>query len=171
MQNSFTIRKATIADVPALAALHVTTFNETHGSFNSPTIATRKWQWQNIFRNINDSWFCFVIEKENEGLIGLAKGQLYNHVDHPEFSGELNKIYLLRKYQKLGLGKQIICKVANEFIHRGITSMLLFGDANNSSNKFYEHMGAEKLFAKNGEFHGGYGWRDLQKLALSCKNG
>jgi L-amino acid N-acyltransferase YncA len=170
VQNSFTIREATIADVPALAALHVITFSETHGSFNAPTIAARKWQWQNIFQNKNDSWFCFVIEKENEGLIGFAKGQLYNHVDHSDFSGELNKIYLLRKYQKLGLGKQIICKVANEFIQRGITSMLLFGDANNSSNKFYEQMGAEKLFAKNGEFQGGYGWRDLQKLVINCKN-
>jgi L-amino acid N-acyltransferase YncA len=170
VQIPFTIREATIADVSALAALHVATFIETHGSFNAPTIETRKWQWQNIFQKKNDSWFCFVLEKENEGLIGFAKGQLYSHADQSEFSGELNKIYLLRKYQKLGLGRQIICKVANEFIKRGVTSMLLFGDANNPSNKFYEQMGAEKLFAKNGEFHGGYGWADLQNLIVNCKN-
>ena len=170
MQNSFTVREATAADVSALSALHVTTFNETHGSFDAPTIETRKWQWQNIFQKKNDSWFCFVIEKENEGLIGFAKGQFYSHADHSEFAGELNKIYLLRKYQRLGLGRQIICKVANEFIQRGVTSMLLFGDPNNSSNKFYEQMGAEKLFAKNGEFNGGYGWRDLQNLADKTKN-
>ena len=48
--------------------------------------------------------------------------------------------------------------------------MLLFGDANNPSNNFYEQMGAEKLFAKNGEFHGGYGWTDLQRLVASRKN-
>lgn len=48
--------------------------------------------------------------------------------------------------------------------------MLLFGDANNPSNKFYEQMDAEKLFAKNGEFHGGYGWKDLKKLVAICKN-
>ena len=170
MQNSFTIREATIADLPDLAALHVASFNETHGMFNAPTIATRKWQWENIFQNKNDSWFCVVIEKENEGLIGFAKGQLYNHADHSEYLGELNKIYLLQKYQKLGLGRQLICKVANEFIQRGITSMLLFGDANSSSNKFYELMGAEKIFAKNGEFHGGYGWINLQNLVVNCKN-
>jgi L-amino acid N-acyltransferase YncA len=111
VQNSFTIRESTAADVPALATLHVTTFNETHGSIDAPTIATRKWQWQNIFQNKDDNWFCFVIEKENEDLIGFAKGQPYNHADHPEFSGELNKIYLLRKYQKSSLGRQLICKV------------------------------------------------------------
>ena len=42
--------------------------------------------------------------------------------------------------------------------------MLLFGDASSPSNGFYEHMGGEKLCAKNGDFHGGYGWHDLRKL-------
>jgi hypothetical protein len=46
--------------------------------------------------------------------------------------------------------------------------MLLFGDAGNPSNRFYEALGADKLFASNGEFHGGYGWRDLQRLASFC---
>lgn len=164
MQDTYTIREAVSADMPALAALHVTTFNETHGGLNSPTITTRKLQWENIFQHNDESWFCFVIEKQNEGLIGFAKGQSYNHAEHSEFSGELNKIYLLRKYHKLGLGRQLVFKIANEFIKRGINSMLLFGDANNPSNKFYEQIGAKKLFAKNGEFHGGYGWTDLEKL-------
>jgi hypothetical protein len=31
-------------------------------------------------------------------------------------------------------------------------------------------MGAEKLFAKNGEFHGGYGRTNLQTLVAKCKN-
>lgn len=90
-----------------LAALHVTTFNETHGSFEAPTYETREWQWQNVFQDKDDSGFCFVIEKKDEGLIGFAKEQPYYHADHAEFSGELNKIYLLRKYHKLGLGRQI----------------------------------------------------------------
>ncbi len=171
MLHSFNIRKATADDVPALAALHVLTFNETHGAFNSPTVETRRWQWQTIFQNQDDSWFCFVIEKEGGDLIGFAKGQTYHHADLPAYSGELNKIYLLREYHRLGLGRKLLCHVANEFIRRGIFSMLLFGDANNPSNGFYERMGAEKLFAKNSEFHGGYGWPNLQKLADSCDGG
>ena len=51
-----------------------------------------------------------------------------------------------------------------------IDSFLLFGDANNPSNKFYEIMGAEKLFAKNGDFHGGYGWKKIEKLLSICDN-
>jgi hypothetical protein len=47
---------------------------------------------------------------------------------------------------------------------RGVTSMLLFGDAVNPSNGFYEAFGAERLYSDTGEFHGGYGWRDLRRL-------
>ena len=46
----------------------------------------------------------------------------------------------------------------------GANSMNLFGDARNPSNGFYERMGAERTYAENGDFHGGYGWRDLGKL-------
>lgn len=162
---SYKIREATISDVSALAILHVDTFKETHGAFpDSPTCSLRQYQWQKIFEDKSDSWFVLVIEKPGEGLIGFAKGQTYEHTDQPSFSGELNKIYLLRRYQKLGLGRQLICAVAKEFLHRGIHSMLLFGDARNPSNQFYEHLGAVKLRGARGEFHGGYGWTDLHIL-------
>jgi L-amino acid N-acyltransferase YncA len=166
---SVRIRQASVNDVAALAALHVETFNETHGTYpGGPTYELRESQWQKAFDDRDESWFCFVVEKDDGSLIGFAKGQGYRHSDHAEFSGELNKIYLLRKYHKIGLGRQLVCVIAHEFIRRGITSMLLFGDANNPSNRFYEKMGAGKLFAKNGEFHGGYGWKDLQKLIRHC---
>ena len=166
---TFKLRELTINDVPALAALHVETFNETHGKHpDGPTVELRQYQWQQLFQEKDKNWFCIVIESEHGKLIGFAKGQPYNHDDLPEFSGELNKIYLLKKYHKLGLGRQLICNVAHQFVRRGISSMLLFGDENNQSNKFYERMGASKLFGKNGEFHGGYGWKDLQKLFDNC---
>ena len=163
--TSLKIRRATINDVPALAALHVVTFNETHGlTQNVPTFGMRAYQWQYAFANDDGSWFCFVIEKENRELVGFAKGLPYHHEEHAEYSGELNKIYLLKKYQRMGLGLRLVCKVASEFIDRKIFSMLLFGDAANPSNQFYEALGAERLVTKNGDFHGGYGWKDLKKL-------
>jgi hypothetical protein len=55
-----------------------------------------------------------------------------------------------------------------QFVRTTISSMLLFGEASNPSNEFYEPLGAEKLFAKSGEFHGGYGRRDLPSLAAKC---
>jgi len=166
MSNSFTIREAVYDDLSALAELHVNTFNETHGP--GPRFEVRQWQWDKAFVEKEIDWFCFVVQDETGSLVGFAKGQPYDHSDLPEISGELNKIYILRAYQKLGLGRQLICHVANEFVKRGISSMLLLGDAHNPSNGFYERMGAGRLFAKNGEFHGGYGWKDLKLLLAKC---
>jgi ribosomal protein S18 acetylase RimI-like enzyme len=164
------IREATVEDVPALARLHVTTFNETHAPvlMNGPTYEVREYQWRQAFQSADGSWFCFVIEDPDRGLIGFAKGQRYGHHDHPDFAGELNKIYLLREYHRRGLGSHLLGHVARRFFSQGISSMLLFGDARNLSNLFYEAMGAEKLFAADGNFHGGYCWRDLRPLASLC---
>ena len=46
--------------------------------------------------------------------------------------------------------------------------MVLFGVPQNPSCAFHEAREGERLLAKNGEFHGGYGWRALQRLAAIC---
>jgi ribosomal protein S18 acetylase RimI-like enzyme len=163
---SFLIRDATHGDVPALARLHVVTFNQTHGG-SGPTYEIREWQWRQAFAKADGSWFCLVIERQNGDFVGFAKGVPYTG-DLPGFAGELNKIYLLREYQRLGLGRRLLGHVARRFLRQGIQSMLLFGEARNPSNGFYEALGAERLLTGAGEFHGGYGWRDLRSLAARC---
>ena len=167
VQEDYVIREVTIDDLTAIASLHVATFNETHGGFGPP-FEVREFQWQDAFDSLDKKWFCFVIENENGELIGFAKGQPYNHIDLPTYKGELNKIYLLKRYHGLGLGRTLICAVARKFRSQGINNMVLFGDAKNHSNGFYEAMGGQKLYARNGDFHGGYGWHDLTSLARQC---
>ena len=167
--ENFTIREATAGDLPALAQLHVDTFIETHGG-RGPTYETRAWQWRQAFDEADPDWFCYVISPADGSLIGFAKGVPYTGSIR-EYAGELNKIYLLRKYHRLGLGRRLVGQVSRRFLAQHIQSMLLFGDARNPSNGFYERLGAERLLSPEGEFHGGYGWRDLQKLADQCPVG
>jgi len=164
--ESFVIREATSADVANLARLHVVTFIEAHGG-PGPTFETRERQWREIFAKADGSGFCFVAERENGELAGFARGVPYTD-ELPGYDGELNKIYVLRQYHRRGLGRLLVGHVAERFLERGITSMLLFGDARSPSNGFYEHLEAERLLTERGEFHGGYGWRDLRKLAARC---
>ena len=86
----------------------------------------------------------------------------------PEYEGELSFIYLLQRVQRHRLGRRLLCAVAGRFVDEGVTSMLLFGEAMNPSNGFYESFGAERLYSEKGEFHGGYGWRDLRMLVERC---
>ena len=164
--SSFKIRDALTEDITALATLHVKTWRETYRTaLSPPTYEIRIRQWQQQFNVTDGSWFCLVVENKNGKLVGFAKGQTYEHTDLPGFSGELNKIYLLRRYQRMGLGRRLIEQVARRFLLQGISNMVLFGTPGNPSGKFHEATGGEKLFAKNGEFHGGYCWRDLRILA------
>lgn len=164
--ESFAIREAVAADLPALAQLHVDAFIETHGG-PGPTYQVREWQWREAFAQAKPDWFCYVIAGEEGSLSGFAKGVPYSG-SVPHYTGELNKIYLLRRFHRRGLGRRLIGHVSRRFLSQGIDSMLLFGDAANPSNGFYEALGAERLITEKGDFHGGYGWRDLRALAAKC---
>jgi ribosomal protein S18 acetylase RimI-like enzyme len=164
----YQLRDATLADVPALAALHVQTFRETHG--RGPGVDVRAAQWTEVLGKPQRESFCIVLQGPAGDMIGFVRGIKHTDTALSEFEAELNKIYLLRAYHRRGLGRRLLCAAANRFIEYGFGSMLLFGDAANSSNGFYEAMGAERLYSDSGEFHGGYGWRNLRDLvSVSCR--
>lgn len=169
--ESLIIREATAADVLALARLHVTTWNATHlGPFGrGPTYELRERQWREAFTVTDGSWFCFVVQRKDGELVGFAKGVPYAHADQPAYAGELSKIYLLREYQRLGLGRRLLGDVARRFLGQGVSSMLLFGVEGSSASRFYEALGGERLVSPEGKVSdGNFGWRDLRTLTALC---
>jgi L-amino acid N-acyltransferase YncA len=162
---SLTIRDATAADVPALARLHVETWNATYAPLlmKGPGLEVRERQWREAFARNDGSWFCLVVERPDGRLVGFAKG---NRSDNPAYGGELNKIYLLREYQGVGLGRRVVGHVARRFLCQGIDSMWLYGDARNPSCRVWTALGAHKT--DNDPGNGNYGWRDLRELAAAA---
>jgi len=160
----FSIRDLAETDVSELAALHVATFRETHAPRGGgPSVALRLQQWREAFATAPRVWFAVGAVGPDGRLVGFAKG--CPHTDGvPGYAGELNKIYLLQQCQRRGVGARLLAAVAERFVARDIRSMLLFGDAASPANAFYEAMGARRLYAPNGAFHGGYGWTDLDAL-------
>ena len=66
------IRDATPADIPALADLHVRTWNETYpGVASPPAYELRERQWREAFAS-TAWWFCLVVEDGDGELIGFA---------------------------------------------------------------------------------------------------
>jgi GNAT superfamily N-acetyltransferase len=151
-----------VADVPALARLHVTTWNATYAPFGleGPSVEVRERQWRAKFASDDPDWFCLVVERADGRLVGFAQA---NRSENPRFQGELAKIHLLREYQRLGLGRRLIGRVARRFLARGITSMWLFGDARNPSSRAWIALGATKCDDDPGS--GNYGWNDITPLA------
>lgn len=164
----FRFRDATAVDIPMLAQVHVTAWRATYpGTAKPPTYAIRASQWRKAFEEQSEgNWFCIVIERPDGALVGFAKGK---RSDHPEYDGELNKIYLLPEYYRLGLGRRLVGHVARRFLAQGSSSMWLCGEADNPSRAFHEALGGHNLLNEDGSTnYGNYGWRDLRALAAIC---
>ena len=158
--DSITFRDAVAADIPALAELHVTTWNATYNTTRGPTVETRMWQWNQAFNMEHRRDFVLVLEDRNGRLIGFTWGKPHAG----EFEGELSKIYLRWEYHGLGLGRRMMAETARRFLARGIHSFVLFAERSNPTLGFYERMGGERLFDDRGQFNGSYGWRDVRAL-------
>lgn len=158
--DSIIFRDAVAADIPALAELHVTTWNATYRTTRGPTIATRTHQWNAAFAKENRRDFVLVLEDRDGRLVGFTWGKPHDG----EFAGELSKIYLRWEYHGLGLGRRMLAESARRFLDRGIDSFILFAEAANPTVGFFDHMGGERLLDEHGEFRGAFGWRDLSGL-------
>lgn len=158
--DSITVRDAIAADIPALAELHVTTWNATYRTTRGPTIATRVYQWTQKFSEHPRRDFVVLLEDRTGRLIGFAAGGPHEG----EFSGQLSKIYLRWEYHGLGLGRRLMREAARRFLERGIGSFILFAERTNPTIGFYDRLGGERLLDDRGRFMGAYGWRDVRRL-------
>jgi ribosomal protein S18 acetylase RimI-like enzyme len=159
------LREATIADLRPLAELHVRTFNETHlGPFGSgPSLSLRESQWRDKLLETNATQFVLVLETATEQLVGFI--WCHPTKDNPTWAARLNKIYLLREYQRRGLGKRLVAAAVDRLLNHGLTSMALFTEVENEpACCFYEQLGGERQLNERGVFEGMYGWPDLRRL-------
>jgi ribosomal protein S18 acetylase RimI-like enzyme len=157
---SIVCRDAVADDIPALAELHVTTWNATYNTTRGPTVATRTWQWQQVFAQERRADFVLVLEDRHGRLIGFTWGKPHQG----EFEGQLSKIYLRWEYHGLGLGRRMMAETARRFLDRGIHSFILFAELSNPTLGFYDRLGGERLLDEHGRFTGAYGWRDVRTL-------
>lgn len=156
------IREASPADIPALADLHVRTWNDTYAPLmRGPPVGVREAQWRAAFAEPNRRWFCFVAVRQDGAPVGFAKGILRNDPGAP---GELNKLYVDREYQGLGLGSRLIGRVAQRFLDHGVTAMSAYVDPRNPSCGFFEKLGGEWLTEEGRVNFSWYVWTDLTRF-------
>jgi ribosomal protein S18 acetylase RimI-like enzyme len=164
--EALALREALSSDIPALAALHVATWNDTYAPLmTGPAVAVREQQWRQAFER-KDGWFCYVLARPDGSLIGFTKGVV--RPEH-EIPGELNKLFLARDYQRMGLGRRLVGRVAKRFLAAGVSAMAAYVDPSNPSCGFFERLGARWLIEPDGRVNfSWYVWTDLLELARAC---
>jgi GNAT superfamily N-acetyltransferase len=130
-----------------------------------PPVSVRAHQWHQAFER-PESWFCYLLERPDGELIGFTKGVF--QLGH-EIPGELNKLFLTRDYQRMGLGRRLVGQVVQRFLGAGVSAMKAYVDPRNPSCGFFERLGAHRLIEPDGHVNfSWYIWHDLPVLARYC---
>ncbi|WP_146549034.1 GNAT family N-acetyltransferase [Rummeliibacillus suwonensis] len=166
------IRKATLTDAEGIAKVHIDSWKTTYANIipkeylNSLSYEKQAKKWTNII----SQEIVFVAEDNKGKIVGFSSGGKERSKKYKGFEGELYVIYILKKYQRRGIGKSLIKPVLDEIKKMGLNSMLVLVLEENNSRLFYEKLGGVKLDTVEVEIAGkqlkeiAYGWGDINTL-------
>lgn len=144
VEAMFTIQKANINEVPEIKKLLKSTWIDTYGSYYSPESIeeiTSSWHDPKLLAaQIQNPEYYFATAKSEEGnLVGIITARRIEN----EQTLQLDRLYILPKYQGKGIGKQLLNKALTAF--DGITTVFLEVEAmNKNAIDFYLKQGFEQ---------------------------
>lgn len=175
------LRRATVADAEAIAAVRIESWLATYRGMipdaylDSMQLAESIVHWRTILEALpgaGERICVFVAESEGQ-VVGFASGML---LPEPklEMKAELTAVYLRPTWQRSGIGRRMVQKVARTLQAQGSNSLLVWVIAENAiARNFYEELGGALLLEQKFSWDGldlmeaGYGWQDLSVLMAS----
>jgi GNAT superfamily N-acetyltransferase len=169
------IREARPEDAKQIARVMVDTWRTTYrgivaDSFlQSMCYVQRETRWLELLRGTDGMRFTYVADDVNGSIVGYISGGRERTGDR-DFSGELYAIYIDPSYQGRGLGRLLVAALAERLLSAGLSEMLVWVIAANSSRHFYERLGGRYLRAQPFDIGDesietvAYGWTDLHML-------
>ena len=172
------IRKANPADADAIARVDVDAWRTTYTDIvPAEYLAHLSYQvsesrWGEVLAADQPVTSNFVAETDNGEVVGFAGGGPERE-GNPIYRGELYAIYLLKEYQRKGVGRRLVLAVAQYLMKEGFNSMLLWVLADNHpGRRFYESLGGTPVSRKTVTIGGAdlvemsYGWRSIADLVV-----
>ena len=147
---NFIIRRATLGDAAGIAKVHINSWKTTYAGIIPDEVLInlnndeRTTRWREILSDPDGKQAVFVVETDDGRIVGFASAEAERGGD-PIYEGEISAIYLLKEYQRLGIGRRLFSIAAQELAARGFRNMLVRVLAANSSCRFYEALGGMKL--------------------------
>lgn len=169
------IRKAQLADVHAIARVHVDSWRTTYqGIIDSDFLASlsfEKWErmWSDALSSATNPVSLYVAESPEHAVVGFAAGGP-ERGGGPSYRGEIYAIYLLRNQQRQGVGSELFRACVRDFEVRGFIPFLVWVLKANPACKFYEALGGRFLgekeipMGKQQLIEIAYGWSDREMM-------
>ena len=175
------IRDVRISDAEKIARINVDTWRSAYaGLIDERTLQNISYSdnvngWKNRIESLDDRNQIFVAELNNE-LVGFAlagQEQQDPSIKSKQYKGELMAIYVSEKFQRKGIGTQLVLKVADYFISNKINSTCVWTLKGNPYSDFYVNLGAELIDSKPHLIDQkeytliSYGWKDNKSIMNS----
>lgn len=170
------IREARLEDAAGLAHIYVQGWRTTYPGIvpddylENMSVEAHTKRWQNILSS--GEGYAFVAEDEAGNVAGFIWGGKARDKSEPDYVGELHVIYVLKSYQGVDIGRQLVKALVKELLEAGIESMIVWVLADNPSRHFYEKLGAKLVRIAPYQVPGtdiflddaGYGWKDIRTI-------
>ncbi|MFZ6640507.1 GNAT family N-acetyltransferase [Undibacterium sp. TC4M20W] len=172
------LRRATVDDAEAIAAVRVESWQATYRGMipdnylDEMRVEDSMLQWRQILQAMSqaEDRICVYVAESEGHIIGFASGMM---LPEPKLGmqAELTAVYLRPAWQRSGIGRRMLHKVARTLQAQGAESLLVWViSGNDIARNFYEELGGALLIEKAFSWDGmdlmevGYGWRDLSVL-------
>lgn len=140
-----TIRKAVPADALGIAIVCVYTWQTTYAGLLPDSILKKrisglKETAERFRKSIAEKENYIVAATEENTIVGFCAYAASRNDDFPD-SGEIIALYVLKGFQKTGLGKRLFAAGVQVLREQNFSSMILNCLDGNPSVGFYQHMG------------------------------
>ncbi len=162
-----TVRKATAADAPGIARVHVDTWRSTYRDIVPDdylaglSVDARQEFWDKILRMETGKDHVFVAEDREGRIVGFVVSGL-NRSKLP-YDGEVKAIYVLKEHQGRALGRCLLRVSLDRLAQDGLRSAMLWVLEANPAVDFYKRLGGRVV----GEAYEVIGERKLKELAFA----
>ena len=171
------IRPATPADAAGIARVHVKVWQSTYRGIlpddvlDEISIDNREALWTDILTAYTATHPVLVAEAFGEGICGFGNVGPLRDDPIAGYTGEFKTLYLLPAYQRRGIGRDFLRRLAQLLLDHGHDSALAWVLAANPACGFYEAMGGEICGQREEQSEEGdiiadvaYGWTNLAQL-------
>ncbi|RAM49676.1 MAG: GNAT family N-acetyltransferase [Hapalosiphonaceae cyanobacterium JJU2] len=169
------VREANLDDALAITKVHIDTWRTTYSEIlpkeylANLSYQQRESHWKQMLSTAaENNHFIYVVENDGK-IIAFANGGA-ERTNDPIYKGEIYAIYILKAYQRQGLGRRLIQSLVKRLDGLGLESMLVWVLADNPACKFYQALYGEQIYTK--QIQRGdrtlneiaYGWKDIRVL-------
>ncbi|MEJ2250317.1 MAG: GNAT family N-acetyltransferase [Candidatus Lokiarchaeota archaeon] len=182
------IRKAVSADAPEIATVHIKSWQTTYKDIipenylSSLSKENKKRSWEDRLSLKREKIFTYVACNDKGRIVGFSLGSLEQQMpigmrfrEHL-YKGELRAIYILKHYQRKGIGTNLAFRMMKHLLEHNIQGMITWVLKDNSSSNFYKSLYGKFIGDGLIEIGGveyikyAYGWNNLFKTLKKVEN-